>query len=90
MTSATADSQVAFDTVNLTDPELERAVEAWEGSKENLDDAKEKVKDNYQIVQGLIGNRELGEGSFKVGRWVLKLSYVSAHHRVRSKLAKTK
>ena len=90
MTTATADNQVAFDTVNLSDPELERAVDAWEASKNDLEDVKEKVKDNYQIVQGLIGKRELGEGSFKVGRWVLKLSYVSAHHRVRSKLAKTK
>lgn len=89
MTTATADTQTAFDTVTINDPELERAVDAWEAAKNEAVDIKEKVKDKYQMVQSLLGDRELGEGSFRVGRWVLKLSYVSAHHRVRSKVART-
>lgn len=90
MAEANQDPQISMDEIPLEDKAILDAIRSYTQAFEGLTDAKDVLKDRYQMMQGLVGKRDLDEGTYRVGEYVLKISNVAAHQRLRPKLAKTR
>jgi hypothetical protein len=88
MAVAAVGPQAEFDEEPLEDAEIEQALEEWQRSKEDVETTKAFAKSAEKIAQGLIGEKDLDEGTYRCGRFIVKIADVPAHQRVRSKPAK--
>lgn len=89
MTTATQEPQLAMDEEPLEDPSILEALESWQQADEALEAAKEGVRNAEKSLQSLVSRKELDEGTYRSGRFVVRISNVASHQRVRPKLAKT-
>lgn len=73
----------------LNDPEINAALEKWYRAEAGLTAARDEERDAMKMLQAIVSQKELDDGTYRAGRFVVTISNVSAHQRVRPKLAKT-
>lgn len=88
MTLSTLEPQTSFDEQALEKPAITAALESVQSAREAVAVAKENLAEQEKILDGLLGELDLEEGSHRAGRFVLKVSNVAAHQRFRFKPAK--
>jgi hypothetical protein len=89
MTGATATQQLGFEEKQLDDPQILTALENWNSEKEGMDRARENFRAAEKVLQGLVTEKNLEAGTYRIGRWVVEVSEVAAHKRIRPAIAKT-
>jgi hypothetical protein len=90
MAEPAQDPQMSIGEIPLEDQEILDAIREWLMAKDRVTAAQDTLKDRYQVMQGIVGERDLDEGTYRIGECVLMISTVAAHQRLRPKLAKTK
>ena len=88
MTTAAEQVQASFDEMPLQDGAIEISLEAWQQAQAGLEAAREDLRNAEKMMQALVSQKDLDEGMYRCGRFVVTISNVSAHQRVRAKLAK--
>lgn len=89
-TMATEQPQTAFDEAPLEKQEIIDLLETWQTAKEDVDEARMLEKNAEEAALSQIDGLELEEGTYRAGRFVVKVSRVAAHYRIAARIAKTK
>lgn len=91
MTTQTAEQpQTAFDEAPLEDAAIQDALERWQLAQDGYEEAREDLRNADKLIQSLISAKSLEEGTYRCGRFIVAISDVAAHQRVRPKIAKNK
>lgn len=81
-------AQMALEEKELDDPALEAALGMWMDARAGIEDAREAFKNKDDRLGAMVGDREMIEGTYRFGRYVMTVSDVAAHQRIKVKLAK--
>ena len=82
-------SQMALGEEEQNDATALAAIEDHQGRRAQLEDAQEAFRSAEKILQGVIQSRNLAPGEHRFGRYIVTLSNVPAHQRIRVRLAKS-
>jgi hypothetical protein len=88
-TAATEEPQTSFEERAMIDRELESAITFFLEAQESVADAREGFRNAEKVLQGDVGKREMSAGKYRVGKYILTVSDVAAHQRIRVALAKS-
>ena len=81
-------AQMALEERPVDDMALEGALNDWMGAKGGIEASRASFKDADELLSGMVGKREMIAGTYRVGKYVLTISDVAAHQRLKVKLAK--
>lgn len=87
--TTTENPQTSFEEEPLTDAAIVDAIEHVQKAKADIGSARDDLKDADKVLQALVSQKELPDGTYRAGVWVVKVSHVAAHKRLAIKLAKT-
>ena len=74
---------------DLDDPALEGQLREWMSFKNGIDSAREDFKKADDALGVMVADREMIAGTYRFGPYVVTVSDVAAHQRVKVRLAKT-
>lgn len=82
--------QSSFEDAPVEDMNVEVAINRYVSTKDSIEDAKEAFRNAEKVLQGVVGEKDLIDGKYRFGPYVLTVSHVAAHARLRVKKAKSK
>jgi len=85
----TENPQRTFNEEELGDPQLISLLDKMDAANVKITKAREDYKNAEKSMQALVAEKEVEPGTYRSGKWVLEISDVAAHQRVKIKLAKT-
>lgn len=86
MTTATEQAQQGFEESDLEDLEIKIALEDWQKAKEVKAEAEEVFKNAEKMMQATIGAKNLEDGTYRVGAFLVVIATVARHQRVKPRL----